>query len=129
MVLQLLQNVILYQWLEDSLRLGEKVSEDSYNLKVDPEGDNVPDKSLIPKEANGNTSSYEELLHSKKIRPSPHDSKSINAESDEDSKHNALYEAQSSPGGSGDSSPILSAGKSSPGTIDAFNKDVRLNSQ
>ena len=93
-----LQRALLYQWLEDSLRLGEKVSEDLYNIKVDREGDNIPDKSLVPKEANKNTTSDEEPSYSKKIRSSPEDSKNINAESKEDAKSSALYDAPSTPG-------------------------------
>ncbi|KAL0004102.1 hypothetical protein SO802_011663 [Lithocarpus litseifolius] len=104
-----LQRALLYRWLEDSLRLGEKVSEDLYNIKVDREGDNIPDKSLVPKEANKNTTSDEEPSHSKKIRSSPEDSKYINAESKEDANSSALYDAPSTPGSSDDSPNTLSA--------------------
>ena len=116
-----LQSVLLYQWLEDSLRLGEKVSEDLYNLKVDREGDNNPDKSLVPKEANVNISSDEEPSHSKKIRSFPEDSKNIK----EDAKNNALFETPSTPRSSDDSPCTLSPVNTSPHTPDSFNKDVR----
>lgn len=112
-------SVLLYQWLEDSLRLGEKVSEDLYNLKVDREGDNNPDKSLVPKEANVNNSSDEEPSPGKKIRSSPEDSKNIK----EDGKNNALYEAPSTPRSSDDSPRTLSPVNTSPHTPDSFNKD------
>ncbi|KAM3754290.1 hypothetical protein ACB098_03G154700 [Castanea mollissima] len=115
---------LLYQWLEDSLRLGEKVSEDLYNIKVDRDGDNIPDKSLGPKEANKNTTSDEEPSHSKKIRSSPEDSKNINAESKEDVKSCALYDAPSTPGSSEDSPSTLSPVNTSPLTPDPSNKDV-----
>ncbi|KAK4598220.1 hypothetical protein RGQ29_015624 [Quercus rubra] len=115
---------LLYQWLEDSLRLGEKVSEDLYNIKVDREGDNIPDKSLVPKEANKNTTSDEEPSHSKKIRSSPEDSKNINAESKEDAKSSALYDAPSTPGSSEGSPSTLSPANTSPLTPDPSNKDV-----
>ncbi|KAK7833710.1 dna polymerase lambda [Quercus suber] len=115
---------LLYQWLEDSLRLGEKVSEDLYNIKVDQEGDNIPDKSLVPKEANKNTTSDEEPSHSKKIRSSPEDSKNINAESKEDAKSSALYDAPSTLGSSEDSPSNLSPVNTSPLTPDPSNKDV-----
>ncbi|KAM4109949.1 hypothetical protein ACJW30_03G157600 [Castanea mollissima] len=115
---------LLYQWLEDSLRLGEKVSEDLYNIKVDREGDNIPDKSLVPKEANKNTTSDEEPSHSKKIRSSPENSKNINAESKEDVKSSALYDAPSTPGSSEDSPSTLSPVNTSPLTPDPSNKDV-----
>jgi len=124
MVLRLLQRVLLYQWLEDSLRLGEKVSEDSYSLKVDPEGDNRP----VPKEANENTSGYEEPLNSKKIKPSPEDSKKTNAESKEDAKSNALYEEPSILGGSDESPQSISPANTCPNSPDALNKDVRFSS-
>ncbi|XP_062159840.1 DNA polymerase lambda isoform X2 [Alnus glutinosa] len=116
--------VLLYQWLEDSLRLGEKVSEDSYSLKVDPEGDNRPDKSLVPKEANENTSGYEEPLNSKKIKPSPEDSKKTNAESKEDAKSNALYGEPSILGGSDESPQSISPANTCPNSPDALNKDI-----
>ncbi|KAL0004110.1 hypothetical protein SO802_011671 [Lithocarpus litseifolius] len=115
---------LLYQWLEDSLRLGEKVSEDLYNIKVDREGDNIPDKYLVPKEANKNTTSDEEPSHSKKIRSSPEDSKNINAESKEDAKSSALYDTPSTPGSSEDSPSTLSPVNTSPLTPDPSNKDV-----
>lgn len=127
-VLRLLQSVLIYQWLEDSLRLGEKVSEDLYSLKVDPEGDNRPDKSLVPEEANRNTSGYEEPLNSKKIKPSPEDSKKTNAESKEDAKSNALYEEPSTPGGSYESPESLSPANACPNNPDALNEDVRFSS-
>ncbi|XP_030961279.1 DNA polymerase lambda isoform X1 [Quercus lobata] len=115
---------LLYQWLEDSLRLGEKVSEDLYYIKVDREGDNIPDKSLVPKEANKNTTSDEEPSHSKKIRSSPEDSKNVNAESKEDAKSSALYDAPSTPGSYEDSPSTLSPVNTSPLTPDPSNKDV-----
>ncbi|KAM3706490.1 hypothetical protein ACJW31_03G155400 [Castanea mollissima] len=115
---------LLYQWLEDSLRLGEKVSEDLYNIKVDREGDNIPDKSLVPKEANKNTTSDEEPSHSKKIRSSPEDAKNINAESKEDVKSSAPYDAPSTPGSSEDLPSTLSPVNTSPLTPDPSNKDV-----
>lgn len=120
-----LQRALLYQWLEDSLRLGEKVSEDLYNIKEDREGDNIPDKSLVPKEANKNTTSDEEPSHSKKIRSSPEDSKNINAESKEDAKSSALYDAPSTPGSSEGSPSTLSPVNTSPLTPDPSNMDVR----
>ena len=120
-----LWRALLYQWLEDSLRLGEKVSEDLYNIKVDREGENIPDKSLVPKEANKNTTSDEEPSHSKKIRSSPVDSKNINAESKEDAKSSALYDTPSTPRSSDDSPSTLSPVNTSLLTPDPFNKDVR----
>jgi DNA polymerase lambda len=130
MVLRLLQSVLIYQWLEDSLRLGEKVSEDLYSLKVDPEGGNRPDKSSVPKKADGNNSGYEEPLNSKKIKPSPEDSEKTNAEeSKEDTKINALYDEPSTPGGSDESPHSIIPENTCPNSPDALNKDVRFSSQ
>ncbi|XP_041015457.1 DNA polymerase lambda isoform X1 [Juglans microcarpa x Juglans regia] len=117
-------SVLLYQWLEDSLRSGEKVSEDSYYLNLDLEADNTPDKSLVPKEANINSSSYNEPSHSKKIRSSAEDSKNMDEESKEEGKSNALYEAPSTPRDSYDSFQTLSPSNTSGNTPDALNKDV-----
>lgn len=47
-----LQIILVYQWLEDSLRLGEKVSEDFYLLKEEPVDAKVSYES--PKEVSGN---------------------------------------------------------------------------
>ena len=70
-------SVRLYQWIEDSLRLVEKVLADLYNIQ---------DKYLVPKEGNTNISSAEKPSHGKKIRSPPENSKSTNAESKEDAK-------------------------------------------
>ncbi|CAK7326956.1 unnamed protein product [Dovyalis caffra] len=92
--------VLLYQWLEDSLRLGEKVSEDQYHILVDLEGENTKDKSLVLKLANENTSSSDELSpHSEKIKS---DVKSF--KSDAESK--GLSEVPNSPRRRSDSSPL-----------------------
>lgn len=129
MGLQFLQSVLLYQWLEDSLRSGEKVSEDSYYLNLDLEGDNTPDKSLVPKEANINSCSYKEPSHNKKIRSSAEDSKNMDEESKEKGKTNALYEGPSTPGDSDDAFQTLNLSITSGNTPDALNKDVSFISQ
>ena len=59
------------------MRLVEKVFADLYN---------IPEKYLVPKEGNTNISSAEKPSHGKKIRSSPENSKSTNAESKEDAK-------------------------------------------
>lgn len=66
------QNILAYQWLEDSLRLGEKVSEDSYRLKEEP-GENVSHQSSAEASghANENSSGSEEVSPHKKLRSSP----------------------------------------------------------
>ncbi|XP_017971942.1 PREDICTED: DNA polymerase beta isoform X1 [Theobroma cacao] len=71
-------HVLMYQWLEDSLAAGEKVSEDFYVLKVDLERVGTPDKNLKLEPANGNSSSHEEQSHCKKIKSSPEHTKHTN---------------------------------------------------
>ncbi|KAJ6983561.1 DNA polymerase lambda isoform X2 [Populus alba x Populus x berolinensis] len=91
--------VLLYEWLEDSLRSGEKVSEDQYHLLVDMEGENTKDKSLVLKLVNENTSSADELSpHNEKIKSDVKKFKS-------DAENKGLSEVPNSPGSS-DSSPL-----------------------
>ncbi|XP_011021634.1 PREDICTED: DNA polymerase lambda isoform X1 [Populus euphratica] len=91
--------VLLYQWLEDSLRSGEKVSEDQYHLLVDMEGENTKDRSLFLKLVNENTSSADELSHhNEKIKS---DAKKFKS----DAENKGLSEVPNSPGSS-DSSPL-----------------------
>ncbi|XP_019055096.1 PREDICTED: DNA polymerase beta isoform X2 [Nelumbo nucifera] len=74
-------NVLLYQWLEDSLRSGEKVAEDSYNLNLDSEEGNDPEKSLegiCSKPTKENNYSDEKLPHCKRIRFLSDDLKVVN---------------------------------------------------
>ncbi|XWS68945.1 hypothetical protein CRYUN_Cryun04dG0136900 [Craigia yunnanensis] len=68
-------HVLAYQWLEESLSSGEKVSEDFYLLKMDPEGVGIPDKNLKLEAANINSSSDGEQLHCKRIKSSPEEIK------------------------------------------------------
>ncbi|KAL2940305.1 DNA polymerase lambda [Bienertia sinuspersici] len=70
-------SILGYQWLEDSLRLGEKVSENSYLLKENS-GENVshPSSGEVSGHLNENSSLAEESPHHKKLRPSsPQNSK------------------------------------------------------
>ncbi|KAH8495864.1 hypothetical protein H0E87_018875 [Populus deltoides] len=91
--------VLLYQWLEDSLRSGEKVSEDQYHLLVDMEGENTKDKSLVLKLVNENTCNADELSpHNEKIKSDVKKFKS-------DAENKGLSEVPNSPGSS-DSSPL-----------------------
>ncbi|KAF9673879.1 hypothetical protein SADUNF_Sadunf10G0069800 [Salix dunnii] len=93
-----LERVLLYQWLEDSLRSGEKVSEYQYHLLVDMEGKNTKDKSLVLKSVSENTSSADELSpHNEKIKSDVNEFKS-------DAENKGLSEVPNSPGSS-DSSP------------------------
>ncbi|MBA0734262.1 hypothetical protein Gogos_018196 [Gossypium gossypioides] len=83
-------HVLLYQWLEESLAAGEKVSEDFYILKVDPEGFDIFDKSLKPKLANRNSSSYDEHSHCRRIKSSHEEIKQTNEEKKGDIETNSV---------------------------------------
>eukprot|EP00257_Ricinus_communis_P016948 XP_015575271.1 DNA polymerase lambda isoform X4 [Ricinus communis] len=63
--------VLVYQWLEDSLRLGKKVSEETYNVEVDLEEQSNKKQSLVGESTDGNASSGDE--------PSPRNKKPSSA--------------------------------------------------
>ena len=63
--------MLVYQWLEDSLRLGEKVCEDTYNVEVILEEKSIPNKALVSASTDGNASNSDEPSpHTKKMRSS-----------------------------------------------------------
>ncbi|OVA11270.1 BRCT domain [Macleaya cordata] len=110
-------SVLPYQWLEDSLKSGEKVSEESYNLKAETEGVNESAKFLdaMSSKSEGSQSDDNETPHGKKARFSPEDSKVAHTISRENDISNTGDEAANSAGGSFDtysthynSSPINS---------------------
>nr|XP_025699364.1 DNA polymerase lambda isoform X2 [Arachis hypogaea] len=99
--------VILYQWLEDSLKSGEKLSEDMYELKLDPQSADIPHKPLNPKPTYGNLSSDSQQSPSKKIKLSSEETKVADLKSNENKTENA---------------PLLSTSTtSSPAEVDSFN--------
>ncbi|CAA0834745.1 DNA polymerase lambda (POLL [Striga hermonthica] len=70
--------VLNYQWLEDSLRIGEKASEDLYIISSDTRGINkseVTEEKNHPGHINPNHLSTEDPHPQKKIKPSPEASK------------------------------------------------------
>lgn len=88
--------ILNYQWIEDSLRAGEKVSEDSYILSMDTvenlrskgSGENLKDTSA--------NFSNEDQLPSKKIKTGPEESKTVEAdERDRLSVESPKYSAKS----------------------------------
>lgn len=95
--------MLVYQWLEDSLRLGKKVSEETYNVEVDLEEQSNKKQSLVGESTDGNASSSDE--------PSPRNKK-VRSSSLEDNKNkpgeddNALIEEPNSPSASSDSSDL-----------------------
>ncbi|XP_031399752.1 DNA polymerase lambda isoform X1 [Punica granatum] len=114
--------VLLYQWLEESLRSGEKVSEDLYELRGELEKEGTPEKSMSKLE-NGSSASDNEKPHATLIRSSSEDLAQM--ELKEVSEDNGLSTGVSSPAGSYDSSHSLSL-VSSPRTSDAADKDVDI---
>lgn len=86
-----MQSLLLYQWLEDSLKSGEKESEDLYVLKLDPQGEGINelDTSLDPEPIDGSLSSEPQQLQNKKIKSSSEDAESVNLKSNEDRRENA----------------------------------------
>ncbi|KAJ9172088.1 hypothetical protein P3X46_015372 [Hevea brasiliensis] len=88
--------VLLFQWLEDSLRLGKKVCEDPYSVEVDLEGKSDPDKSLVKESADGNTSSSDEPSPQKKMRSSLEGLKNSSVVDRADKENNAVNIAPNS---------------------------------
>ncbi|KAI3853473.1 hypothetical protein MKX03_010369 [Papaver bracteatum] len=66
-------SLLLYQWLEESLKLGEMVSEELYSLKTEAEGDNESPKSIarVTNKSEGSQSDDNESPRAKKARHSP----------------------------------------------------------
>ncbi|KAL6571763.1 hypothetical protein OROHE_002632 [Orobanche hederae] len=72
--------VLNYQWLEDSLRIGEKASEDLYMLSADTLGNyksKVSEEKNHPKHINADHSSIEDWNPQKKIKTCPEESKTV----------------------------------------------------
>ncbi|XP_057448411.1 DNA polymerase lambda isoform X2 [Lotus japonicus] len=84
-----LQRVLLYQWLEDSLKSGEKLPEDMYVLKLDTQDQVIPDKSVDPEPTDRSISSDPQRLQSKKMKSSSEDTQILNLDSNEDRGENA----------------------------------------
>ncbi|XP_020220906.1 DNA polymerase lambda isoform X2 [Cajanus cajan] len=87
--------VLLYQWLEDCLKSGELLSEDGYALKLDPEGEHTPEKSLDPGPTNQSTSSDPQQLLNKKRKLSAEDTTIVNHESDDDGREKVIFSSTS----------------------------------
>ncbi|KAL3631061.1 hypothetical protein CASFOL_024045 [Castilleja foliolosa] len=75
--------VLSYQWLEDSLRIGEKASEDLYTLSVDTEVTNklkVTGEKNLPEHIDANHSIINDPNPQKKIKTCPDESKTVGLE-------------------------------------------------
>ncbi|KAK8470148.1 hypothetical protein PHAVU_004G071000 [Phaseolus vulgaris] len=101
--------VLLYQWLEDCLKSGEKVSEDMYVLNLDAQG--KPEMSWNPQPGQSTSSDPQQLHNNKKTKYT----EMVNHESNDQGGKNAPFLSTSSHGG-GDS---LSSGNTRPQHLDA----------
>ncbi|KAF5940138.1 hypothetical protein HYC85_021305 [Camellia sinensis] len=122
-------SVLLYQWLEGSLSLGEKVSEAPYILTLESGEGSLSNKSFKEcgsKASNGYGSSDDETSHHKKIRTSPEDPKTASTKDMDDTVNIAVYEERKTVSSSDDLSPTHSPVNSSPTTPDALTKTVEI---
>lgn len=122
-------SVLLYQWLEGSLSLGEKVSEAPYILTLESGEGSLSNKSLKEcgsKASNGYGSSDDETSHHKKIRTSPEDPKTASTKDMDNTVNIAVYEERKTVSSSDDLSPTHSPVNSSPTTPDALTKTVEI---
>ncbi|KAF5182545.1 Dna polymerase lambda [Thalictrum thalictroides] len=121
-------SVLLYQWLEDSLKLGEKVSEDIYNLKEEMEGFDESAKSsevISAGQPKGNGSNDNELPCVKKARVSPRHSQITASLSGEDSNSSAGDESPNT--GRDDSHESFGIhNESSPNKLSSSNMDQSM---
>ncbi|XP_043703242.1 DNA polymerase lambda isoform X7 [Telopea speciosissima] len=120
-------SLLLYQWLEESLRLGEKVPEDSYNLKLESEvGEEEKSLEAISSEpANDNNSGGGKPSPRKKIKNSPGDSNVASLVSGEDNRKGPGDEAPTTTGGSDDSTQYTPSPENYSQYIpDTSNKDI-----
>ncbi|CAK8571777.1 unnamed protein product [Lathyrus sativus] len=100
--------VLLYRWLEESLKSGEKLSEDLYVLNLDPQGEGINelDKSLDPKAIDGSISSEPQKLQNKKIKASSEDTEIVNLESNKDRKENTPLSSTSTTNSHGENESL-----------------------
>ncbi|XP_058776913.1 DNA polymerase lambda isoform X2 [Vicia villosa] len=100
--------VLQYQWLEESLKSGEKLSEDLYVLNLDPQGEgiNEHDKSLDSKSTDGSISSEPQQLQNKKIKVSSDDTEVVNLYSNRDKKENAPLSSTSTTNSHGENESL-----------------------
>lgn len=122
-------SVLLYQWLEGSLSLGEKVSEAPYILTLESGEGSLSNKSLKEcgsKASNGYGSSDDETSHHKRIRTSPEDPKTASTKDMDNTVNIAVYEERKTVSSSDDLSPTHSPVNSSPTTPDALTKTVEI---
>ncbi|KAF7123739.1 hypothetical protein RHSIM_Rhsim12G0124400 [Rhododendron simsii] len=115
-------SVLLYKWLEDSLSIGEKVSEAPFVLALKSGAAAASSKKSLEesgsKGADGHDSSDVETPQHKRIRTSPEYHKTVSSEDTASAVNNDAYT------GSDDLSAPLVPVSSSPTTPDSINKTV-----
>lgn len=120
------QNVLQYQWLEDCLRLGEKISEASYNLKFDSGGQDRPGKTSknFPQPSKSSNSCDDEAPPHKKMKSFL--GKNINEESREDKINSSACETPDTIQGLEKPAHTPSTENSVADTLELPNKAVRF---
>lgn len=115
-------NVLQYQWLEDSLRLGKKISEDSYNLKFDSEVQDGPGNTseIFPQPSQLNNSREDGAPQNKRMKSSPE--KNMNEESRENKRNSTVHETSDTVQGSDESFRTPSPENSGSNTLGDPNK-------
>jgi DNA polymerase lambda len=110
------------------LKSGEKLSEDLYLLKLDPQGEgiNEPDDSLDPKPTDRSMSCEPHQLQNKKIKSSSEDTEIVNLGSNEDRRENEPLSSTSTANSHGEVES-LSYTDRRPQHLDAENEAVRYN--
>lgn len=99
-------HVLLYQWLEDSLASGERVSEDLYSLHMESEGDHRPGNKLSPKPECPSIAGDDEQQRYKRSKSSPEGAEVHDIERKGDAENGAVVKVLNAEQGS-DSSPEI----------------------
>ena len=95
-----------------------------YELKLDPQGEDIPDKSLNPEPTNGSISRDAQQIQSKKIKLSSEDTKVVTHESSEDRRENTPFSSTSTASSPGEVDS-LSYANTRPQNLDSENEAVR----
>ncbi|GAB4839853.1 hypothetical protein Ancab_020562 [Ancistrocladus abbreviatus] len=109
-------NVLTYQWLEDTLSSGEKVSEGLYTLREDSDIVKISHESLQQPSghSSGNCLGNNETTHNKKVRSSsPEDSKDSGPENQRIARNDAEQEPSVSSEGNVELSHAISTSSAS----------------
>ncbi|KAF9625705.1 hypothetical protein IFM89_026285 [Coptis chinensis] len=125
---QISKSILLYQWLEESLKSGEKVSEGLYNLKTQMGGVDERGKSLkyfSSGQLKENQFDDDELPHVKKVRMFPETSQVACASQGDDNSSSAGDEAPNT--GTGFCDSISSHDKSNPNNQNSLDNNEVLN--